>query len=133
MKALKWITAQIAITLSSWLFAALWGAALFRLLDIEEPVFWILGAVAAGVLPCISFFESLLMRLLGRENRMGFLNSLFTAVALVIAPLLGGYLYLIGECLTCEPILAVISFAVLMFAIPIALVQNTLRKIILKL
>lgn len=133
MKGLKWIAVQLGIMILSWLSAAVWMALLFRLFDVEGTLFWVAGAIAAAVLPFISFLESLLMLVIRKKNRMGFLDSLFTATVLVVGPFLGGYFYLIGECLDCEPIIATLCFAVLVFAIPTALVQSTLRKLFVKM
>lgn len=133
MKAINWLAVQLGIVILSWLLAAIWMALLFRLFDVEGTLFWIAGAVAASVLPFISFLESLLMLVMRKKNRMGFLDSLFTATVLVVGPFLGGYFYLIGECLECEPIIATLCFAVLVFAIPTALAQSTLRKLFVKM
>jgi ABC-type multidrug transport system permease subunit len=133
MKALKWIGTQSVIMALSWVLAALWMAVLFSLFDVEATLIWLAGAIAAAVLPLISFIESLLMLVIRKKNRMGFLDSLFTASVLVVGPFLGGYFYLIGECLECEPIIATLCFAILVFALPTALVQSTLRKIFIKI
>jgi ABC-type multidrug transport system permease subunit len=133
MKALKWIGMQSVIMALSWVLAAIWMAVLFSLFEVEATLIWLAGAIAAAVLPLISFIESLLMLVIRKKNRMGFLDSLFTASVLVVGPFLGGYFYLIGECLECEPIIATLCFAVLVFALPTALVQSTLRKIFIKI
>lgn len=133
MKALKWLASQLGIMILSWLLAAMWMALLFKLFDVAATLFWIAGVIAAAVLPFISFLESLLMLVIRKKNRMGFLDSLFTATVLVVGPFLGGYFYLIGECLECEPIIATLYFAVLVFAIPTALAQSTLRKLFVKM
>jgi ABC-type multidrug transport system permease subunit len=133
MKALKWIGTQSVIMALSWVLAAIWMAVLFSLFEVEATLIWLAGAIAAAVLPLISFIESLLMLVIRKKNRMGFLDSLFTASVLVVGPFLGGYFYLIGECLECEPIIATLCFAVLVFALPTALVQSTLRKIFIKI
>ncbi len=133
MRALKWIARQSGVMFLSWLLAAIWMAVLLAIFDVQSTLIWIAGAIAAAVLPFISFVESLLMLVIRRKNRMGFLDSLFTASVLVVGPFLGGYFYLIGECLECEPIIATLSFAVLVFALPTALVQSTLRKVFVKI
>jgi hypothetical protein len=133
MKAVKWLGVQLGVMILSWLFAALWMALLFRLFAVEGILFWIAGAIAAAVLPFISFLESLLMLVLRKKNQMGFLDSLFTAAVLVVAPFIGGYFYLIGECLECEPIIATLCFAILVFAVPAALAQSTLRKMFVRM
>ncbi|TLX15848.1 hypothetical protein [Rhizobium sp. MHM7A] len=133
MKVLKWLAVQFGIMFLSWLFAAIWMALLFRLFEVEGVLFWIAGVIAAAVLPFISFLESLLMLVIRKKNRMSFLDSLFTATVLVVGPFLGGYLHLIGECLECEPIIATLCFAVLVFAIPTAMAQSTLRKLFVKM
>jgi hypothetical protein len=133
MRVLKWLVVQSAIAIVSWLFSVCWMATLFLFLDVEETIFWIVGAIASGLLPLISFLESLLMILFKRPNRMGFFDSLFTAVALVVGPFLFGYLYFVGECVECEPIIAALCFSVLVFAVPTALAQSSIRKMFVKL
>jgi hypothetical protein len=129
MKALKWVGIQMSIMTSSWLFAATWMAMLFWMFEVEALIFWLAGAIAAAVLPLISFLESLIMLLVRRHNRMSFLDSLLTAVVLVLVPLLGGYFYVVGECVECEPTIATFTFAALVFGVPAAMAQNVFRRL----
>jgi hypothetical protein len=133
MKALRWTALQSGVMFLSWALAFLWLSALLTLFDVQSTMIWIAGIVAAAVLPFLSFVESLIMLVIRRKNRMGLLDSLFTGSVLVVGPFLGGYFYLIGECLECEPVVATFVFAILVFAIPTALVQSTLRKMFIKI
>lgn len=133
MKAVGWVTRQAVIMILSWLLAAVWLSVIFWFLDVESSLIWLVGGVAAAILPVISFAESLLMLLIKRKNRMGFFDNLFTAVFLVIVPFVGGFYYFVGDCLQCEPIVSSFIFSIMIFSIPTALVQSTIRKLIVKI
>jgi hypothetical protein len=119
----KWLLTQLCVTLLSWSIAALIVFQILTWIGADRWLSILLAVTLSGIYPVLSLAELSVMRLFGRRSRVGLVDCLVSNVFVVAMPLAFGYSWVVGECLTCGPILSLLIFSALSVALPISLVH----------